>query len=102
MQSSSDRNLFDDSREYIEEKDDNKFDNAARILRSICRLQAETDKGKAVLSKELFERCTADLVGKPNQQSKKNLSIERIEQLHDSAGLRVCPNSRSLLSLQGI
>ncbi|MDD3058858.1 MAG: tyrosine-type recombinase/integrase [Sphaerochaeta sp.] len=58
MQASSEKAFTAIVAQYIEEKRAMgfKFGKAAQILRTICLLQEETDKGMPVLSKELFER----------------------------------------------
>lgn len=79
MQSSSDKTFSMIVAEYIEEKRAMgfKFDNAARTLKSICRLQVETDKGKAVLSKELFERWAQQTSWENQTNRARRISVLR-------------------------
>ena len=79
MQASSEKAFSAIVAQYIEEKRAMgfKFGKAAQILRTICLLQEETDKGKPILSKELFERWAEQTSWETQANRTQRISVLR-------------------------
>ncbi len=79
MQTSNERTFPTVVAEYIEEKRAMgiKFEKAAMILKTICLLQEETDKGIPVLSRKLFERWSQQTTWETQTNRSQRISVLR-------------------------